>query len=425
MKPSFSTIGNDEGGREHRAVHRPDAHQRLAKGDVARLRVDHGLLDDADAAVVQRGHDLVGEPAVGHAALDLAPVRREQDDLRGRRGLGVRQSLLAVRHGVGRRLAEARQQHATEADGGVDDALGRRERRRLHARHETLRRNGKLILAAAQQDDGELVAGEPRHGVAAPHDRAQAPCHGGDGLVRDIEAVGLVDGGEPLDADHDEGERSVGAPRPREFVRQHLRQLRARHRAGQPVLMGIGRRRAGGGDAGQHPHDAVHLGGAAVCAGEPAAGILHADRRPAGRRDDVSGLEGDAVTDVAILRAHHRIVARDAVVGANEASEGAAGRDGLDTAGPQHGRGLPAPGNPVGGDVPIIDGLADRSEDGPQIVRERLVLVARDSARSGARFVLRGHRALSVATQRPADPAGSFWHRHAFSIVSKRCNLHG
>ena len=177
MKPSFSTIGTTkEAGRTVPST----ARMRISASRKATSRVfasTTACCDDADPAVVQRGHDLVGEPAVGHAALDLAPVRREQDDLRRRRGLGVRQSLLAVRHGVGgrsgRSAAAARRRGGCEAlttpldvVSGVDCTLV----------HETLRRDGKLVLAAAQQDDGELVAGEPRHGVAAPHDGAQAPC---------------------------------------------------------------------------------------------------------------------------------------------------------------------------------------------------------------------------------------------------------
>ena len=97
-----------------RAVGAADAHQALMECRLPRLRVDHRLERDQDAALVERGDDLVGRAHVLAAHRVTLDVRTIELERALTLGLGGIERLLGARKDFRHGLGVARRGDAAE-----------------------------------------------------------------------------------------------------------------------------------------------------------------------------------------------------------------------------------------------------------------------------------------------------------------------
>ena len=166
---------HDIGRQQDLAVVLLHPHQAFVERGLARARLHHRLERRHDAALVERGDDLVGDADIDAAlrvALDIGPPQRERA---GAAALGAVERFLGA---VDRLIGVAGvARHADCAD------RGRHRHRPGFGRHhlvanagqKTLGRDVGVVDGAVLQDQAELVAGEPAEHVAAAQPRANAP----------------------------------------------------------------------------------------------------------------------------------------------------------------------------------------------------------------------------------------------------------
>ncbi|MGY2931632.1 hypothetical protein ACVWZ6_001234 [Bradyrhizobium sp. GM6.1] len=261
------------------------------KGAVARKGGNYRLIGKLDAALIQCGDDLVGDADVD-AALGVARGIRapgcERADaalFRGVQGLvGAIDGFIGVA-GIAR--------HADRADRGGDRHRSGFGRHHLvaNAGEETFGSHVHVIDGAVLQDQAELVAGEAAEHVAAAQARANARGDVEDHGVGNVEAEGLVDTREMIDADQHEGRGRAETGRLLDGLGQRGDQMRAIELAGQRIEPGQLRQFLVAGMAfivDADGADRTHR--ATVGAGEPAAGLLDPDH-------GIGGAHAHAVLD--------------------------------------------------------------------------------------------------------------------------------
>ena len=270
---------------------------------------DDRLIGEEDAALVERGDDLVGDPGLAPARLRLrlvggvhgdraAPPREAAASASSARcssRWAVRpwRGLSATPTRVGARIGPA--------EVGWNSALARCG--------DARRRDRRLVVGRQRDQQRELAAAIAHELVAAAQARRQLATDAGDQFVADVVAVARVDLGEIADADHHHAPaRSPGARGSAQ--RLSTQALKARREPMAPARMRLAARSSGAGAA-QHPHHAVHAARPAVGVGEPAAEIL--DRRsprssPA--LEPVVDAERRALALVAAQAVEHRVIAR-------------------------------------------------------------------------------------------------------------------
>ncbi|GCC46359.1 hypothetical protein chiPu_0030621, partial [Chiloscyllium punctatum] len=188
-------------GREQRtAVVLLHADQALVKRRLPRARIDYRLEADHDAALVQRGDDLVGDADVDAALRVALDIRLPQRERTGAAALGGIQRLLGAIDRLFRRLRMARDGDGTDRCGHRYRAGPGRHHLVAHRGEEALGRDVGIVDGAVAQDQAELVAGEAAEHVAAAQPGANPLRHLGDDGVRDIEAESVVDPRQMIDA---------------------------------------------------------------------------------------------------------------------------------------------------------------------------------------------------------------------------------
>ena len=275
---------NDIGRQQRLPVRLLHPHQALVERRLPRARFDHRLERRDDAALVQRGDDLVGDADV-HPALGIArDIRTPQRERPGAAALGgIERFLSAVDRLIG---IAGETRDADRADRGRHrDGAGFGRHHLVADRcQETLGRDIGVVDRAVPQDQPELVAGESAEHVTAAQPGADAFSDFGDHGVRDVEAEGVVDARQMIDADQHEG---AGRPETRglfDRFRQRGDEMRAIELTGQWIVP-------------RQPHelfvagmalvidtdDALRAHRLAVGSGKPAAGLLDPDHGRGGR----------------------------------------------------------------------------------------------------------------------------------------------
>ena len=357
--------GDDVRRQQHLAVALLHPHQAFVEGGLPRSGVDHRLERHHDAPLVERGDDLVGDadidPALG-VALGIGTPQRERA---GAAALGHVQGFLGA---VDRLVGVARvARHADRAD-----RRRHRNRTRLGRHHvianpgeEALGRDIDVVDGAVLQDQSELVAREAAEHVAAAQPRADPARGFRNHRVRDIEAEGIVDARQMVDADQHEGERRPETCGLLDRLGQCRHQMGAVEFAGQRIVPRQPLELFVAGvalivDA----DDALHLRRPAVEPGKPAAGFLDPEHRRGGRG---AHAVFDAVGRAGAAMGRRRMAER---VGPDRAHRldqfgelRAAGQRRRRNIGKDRG-GTIGPGDGVAGDIPGESGLAERGEDG-------------------------------------------------------------
>jgi hypothetical protein len=349
---------------EHQSIIMAHAHQALVECRLARVRLHHRFEGDDEAAVVQRGDDLVSDTNVDAPLRFTLDIRQPRHERAGASRLGRLQRFLrAACHIVG---GAGIARHVDAAD---RDRHGHRSRFRRHdlvanAGEKPLRRGLHVLDRAVLQDQAELVAREAAEHVTAAQPRTQADGDFADDLVGDIEAERIVDPGEMIDGDDHERERRAKALRFLDRLGKRRDQPRAIELAGQRILLGqlhqlfVTRM-----PLVDRAHHAVRAHRPAVGAGKPAAGFLDPGDRRGGRKPQavLDGI-GNALAALVGRRIHNRVAANrrlrfDAL------GQFCAAGDRLGRKVRQQRRDARAPCDGIGSDVPDELGMLERCQN--------------------------------------------------------------
>ena len=259
------------------------ADQAFVERRLARARLHHRLERHHDPALVERGDDLVGDADIDAAlgvALDIRPPQRK------RPGAAALRHIERFLGAVDRLVGVARvARHADRADRGGDRDRAGFGRHHLvaNAGQKPLGGDIHVVDGAVLQDQPELVAGEPAEHVAAAQPRANPPGHFRNHRVRDIEAEGVVDARQMIDADQHEGEGRAKARGFLDRLGQRRDQMGAVEFAGQRIVPRQFQELLVAGVAFVvDADDALGARRLAVGAGEPAAGFLDPEHRRGG-----------------------------------------------------------------------------------------------------------------------------------------------
>ena len=357
---------HDGRGRQQRTVGPADAQQALIGRDAAvRPRRDDRLEGQADAPVVERGDDLVGDPEV----LPALPVALEVRHI-GLEGAAaarlhpVQRFLCAAHHG-GERGGVARRDDTAHGDADRDRARRSHEHVVANDRQDAVGGDGHVLRLAIAHQEAELVAGEPAQQIAATHARADAPADRGDDRIGDVEAVGIVDMGEIVDGRDDEADGAAHLMGVVQRLFQHLAEAMTRQLAGQRVdLARLDQATAGLVAVGDDAHRAMGVQGAAVGGREPAAGILDPVDDAGLRGNRIFDFVGDAVAAIDLRRVDHRLVTAGGGLGSQQLRIGAAGAEAGEILDAEQGRRVRAPGQAIRGHRPFIGCRTDGRENG-------------------------------------------------------------
>jgi hypothetical protein len=189
----------DEVERQHLAVLRMlPAEQRLVADDLDVLQVDDRLVVERELLSLD-GPAEIGEPP---RALERRVIERSVEECI----VELRLRLRAVHRRI--RLLQhcVRIEAERDPDAGVHTKVASFDLDRLcHARNEPLRDACRDIrLRDAGEHDRELVAAEPRSGVAGPDQRLDAPTEHGEHRIADRMAPLVVDLLEVVEVDEEE-----------------------------------------------------------------------------------------------------------------------------------------------------------------------------------------------------------------------------
>ena len=233
-QPGLLGRGDEVGGVDQSALGMVPAHERLGAADGAAGQLDLGQ---------EAQHEL--------AALDR-PAQRELGLVaaRGARAHAVVEDLVdpaatllgAVHRGVG--LADERvgvlgaQRRQGDADARADvDLVAAQRERRAQRLGDALGDPDRVALAGdVLAQDGELVAAEPRGGVARPQHAGQARGHRAQQLVAGGVAHGVVDRLEAVEVEEEDGERRRVAAEARERLAEAVDEQGAVGQAGEVVV---------------------------------------------------------------------------------------------------------------------------------------------------------------------------------------------
>ena len=218
---------------------------------------------------------------------------------------------------------------------------------------------------AVLQDQAELVAGEAAEHVAAAQPRADAFGDVRDHGVRHVEAEGVVDPRQMIDADQHEGAGGAETLRLLDRLRQGRDQVGTVELAGQGIMpRQLDELLVASVALIVDANDALHTRRLAVGAGEPAAGLLDPQQRRRGRGAHAIF---DAIRHTAVAMGRRRMHQRFAANGALRFDQPGKLRPacqrlrrdiGEDSAG------VVAPGHRVGREIPDKGGLAETGQDG-------------------------------------------------------------
>ena len=196
---------NDIGRQQRLPVRLLHPHQALVECRLPRARLDHRLERRDDAALVQRGDDLVGDADVD-AALGVAlDIRLPQRERSGAAALGAVERFLGAVDGLIGVAGVARDGDRADRGRHRDRAGFGRDHLVADPGQEALGGGIGVVDRTVPQDQPELVAGEPAEHVAAAQLGADASSDFGDHGVGDVEAEGVVDARQMIDADQHEG----------------------------------------------------------------------------------------------------------------------------------------------------------------------------------------------------------------------------
>jgi len=92
------------------------------------------------------------------------------------------------------------------------------------------------VRGAVGQDDRELLAADPGDQVHGPHGLGDGPRHGADDLIAGAVAIGVIDGLEMIDVEHQQQRRLARSGHPVGLARQRHLEAAPVHEAGQRVL---------------------------------------------------------------------------------------------------------------------------------------------------------------------------------------------
>ena len=145
------------------------------------------------------------------------------------RDVGAPDQLLAARAAVGRVDHDADARAERERALGDDRGLG-------EALEQPLGERGRVGLAPALDEHGELVAAEARHGVARARGRAEAARHLQQHLVADVVPEAVVDLLEPVEVDEQQRDRCARALPARQRLLEPVAEERAVGEAGEAVV---------------------------------------------------------------------------------------------------------------------------------------------------------------------------------------------
>ena len=209
---------NDLARRDAPSRRRAGSASGIRKTPSAGLRIDHRLVSQQDAPLVQRGHDLVGRADIflpHRLAFDIRLIGEERARAacpwRGRaspaRATALRGRCRAWRGAVTPPIVAV-----TETGPTVVITTSSRTPARKRSAATTISSGEQL-----RRIDAEFVAGETAEAILGPHPGAQALGDGADHLVGDVVAIGLVDAREIVDRDQEE---AAGLPRADRFLQR-------------------------------------------------------------------------------------------------------------------------------------------------------------------------------------------------------------
>ena len=250
-------------------------HQALVECRLPRARFDHRLERRDDAALVQRGDDLVGDADVD-AALGIAfDIRTPQRERSGAAALGAIECFLGAGDGLIGSAGIARDADRADRGGHRDRAGFGRDHLVADPGQEALGRGIGVIDRTVPQDQTELVAGESAEHVAAAQLGADAFSNLGDHGVGDVEAKGVVDPRQMIDADQHEGGGRSGTHGFLDRFRQRGDEMCAIEFTGQRIVLRQPHELLVAGAALIiDPDDALRANRLAVRPCKPAAGLL-------------------------------------------------------------------------------------------------------------------------------------------------------
>ena len=344
---------NDIGRQQRLPVLLLHPHQALVERRLPRARFDHRLERRDDAALVERGDDLVGDADVD-AALGVAfDIRTPQRERSGAAALGAVERFLGAVDGLIGIAGVARDGDRADRGGHRDRAGFGRDHLVADPCQEALGRGIGVVDRTVPQDQPELVAGEPAEHVAAAQLGADAFSDLGDHGVRYVEAKGVVDARQMIDADQHEGGGRSETHGFFDRFRQRGDEMRAIEFTGQRIVP-------------RKPHelfvagvalvvdtdDALRAHRLAVGPCKPATGLLDPDHGRGGRGPyAIFDPVGDAFVAPRRRRLSERLVA-DRTGGLDQPGEGGAAGQRLRRNIGEDRAGIVAPGDGVRCQVP-------------------------------------------------------------------------
>ena len=248
----------DELGRRHQPeIGVEPAQQRLDAEHRPVGEADLGLVVDHELAVLER----LPQPALQHQPLERRRVHVVGVELVVVAALllRARQRVVGVldqRVGV---VAVVREQR--DADAGAGGQLVRVDLQRRPQRLQHLLRHPRRGLGpvGAEQQQHELVAAEPGHGVALAQGLHEAVGDALDDLVAGLQAQEIVDQLEAVEIDQHHGQQLSRPLRPLDRLRQPVVEQQAVGQPGQRVVVGEAAQRLLGlappGQVAHHQHD--------------------------------------------------------------------------------------------------------------------------------------------------------------------------
>jgi hypothetical protein len=269
-------------------------------------------------------------------------------------------------------MSSARPDDSADADRRGNGARRGFERRGGDRFDQSHRGEFGVLGAAIRQHQRELIAGVPRDEIVGAKIGGQARGQPGDHLVAGVVTIGAVEDEKILKRDEHHREGFPVALRLVENPLHLLGQMRAVQGAGQRVELRLPRQSPFVVvPLGHDPHDAMRARRPPVHALEPATRVFEPDRAGAAdlaRRDDrVGDLIEHARALVGAFRFNDLVVAGGRAFRGEQRSERHAGRQIDLRQGGEGPREIFAPAQPIGYQIPIVDHLADRIENGARI----------------------------------------------------------
>ena len=357
----FLGDGDEMGGGDDVAGVVLHAQQGFVHDRLAAPGVHDGLEGQGETVLLERIDDLGGAAGVDGALGDAVGGGLVDDRRAHGHAHGLGQGFFGAGDGGVMLVGVQRQDGRADGEHGPDGAAGGLDDMLVGHRKEALGGDFQIFLAAVVQDEAELGFAVAGHGVSGAGDALEALAHPGDDLLGDVITVGVGDDGNVVHRSDHEGAAGVAHLRSQDGLVQGLAHAGAVHQAGEGIVAALIMELlvvlVALVDA---PDDAEDLLRALAVMGEPAAGVLHPGLFVtvlAPGADHVFDAEGHALAGVHLGGAHDRVIAAGDVFTIQQAGEGAARPELFLVVDSQNLGGVGAPGQGVGGDVPVINGL--------------------------------------------------------------------